>query len=121
MGASTEGSMHETFAQSQQVTSEATGVRSRLMMDDLALEHKQDEMLRVARMYFDRALAGQNKALPAINAVSGEACYLASICVSYAALFSLGEDRDDSENWNDDPIQWLRIAHGSRVVVSLSC
>lgn len=118
MAPSSERHMHETSIQSQEGTSEATGVRSRLMLDDLALEHKQGEMLRVARTYFDRALAGQNKALPAISAVSGEACYLASICVSYAALFSLGEDRDDSESWNDDPIQWLQIAHGSRVVVS---
>lgn len=95
-------------------------VRSRVRMDNLALDQQQGEMLRVARIYFDRALAGQNKALPAIDAQSGEACYLASICVSYAALFSLGEDQDEANSWLNDPIQWIRIAHGSRVVVSLN-
>lgn len=93
-------------------------VRSRLRMDHLALDQQHGEMLRVARVYFDRAVAGQNRALPAIDAESGEACYLASICVSYAALFSLGEDQDDANSWLNDPIQWYRIAHGSRVVVS---
>lgn len=94
-------------------------VRSRFRMDNLASDQQQAEMLRVAHIYFDRALAGQNKALPAIDAESGEACYLASICVSYAALFSLGEDQDETRSWLNDPIQWVRIAHGSRVVVSL--
>lgn len=92
-------------------------VKSRQQVDRLALDGQQAEMLRVARIYFDRALAGQNKALPDIDAQSGEACYLASICVSWAALFSLGED--GVHWWLDDPIQWVRIAHGSRVVVSL--
>jgi hypothetical protein len=94
-------------------------VRSRLQEDRLALDQQRGEMLRVARIYFDRALSGQNKALPAIDAESGEACYLASICVSYAALFSLGEDQNEANTWLSDPIQWVRIAHGSRVVVSL--
>jgi hypothetical protein len=93
-------------------------VRSRLRMDSLALDRQRSEMLRVARMYFERTLAGQNKALSAINAESGEACYLASICVTWAALFFLGEDQDDRNPWLSDPIQWVRIAHGSRVVVS---
>lgn len=106
---------------SEVVDSEAGSFRSRARMDHLALEQQQAEMLRVARAYFDRALAGQNKALPSIDAESGEACYLASICVSYAALFSLGEDQDEANSWLDDPIQWVRIAHGSRVVVSLPC
>ena len=99
-------------------TSENSNVRSRLRLDNLALEQQRREMLRVARIYFDRALAGQNKALPAIDAKSGEACYLASLCLTWAGLFFLGEDQDDSDPWLSDPIQWARIAHGSRVVVS---
>jgi hypothetical protein len=99
--------------------SDTAEVRSRLEKDQLALDQHRGEMLRVARIYFDRALAGQNKALPAIDAESGEACYLASICVSYAALFSLGETQNEANTWLSDPIQWVRIAHGSRVVVSL--
>lgn len=98
---------------------EIPDVRSRLQKDQPALDQQRGEMLRVARIYFDRALAGQNKALPAIDAESGEACYLASICVSYAALFSLGEDQNEANTWLSDPIQWVRIAHGSRIVVSL--
>jgi hypothetical protein len=98
---------------------ETADVRSRLQKDQLALDQHRGEMLRVARIYFERALAGQNKALPAIDAESGEACYLASICVSYAALFSLGENQNEANTWLSDPIQWVRIAHGSRVVVSL--
>jgi hypothetical protein len=98
--------------------SDTTDVRTRLRMDKLALEQQRGEMLRAARMYFDRTLAGQNKALSAIDAESGEACYLASICVTWAALFFLGEDQDDANPWLSDPIQWVRIAHGSRVVVS---
>ena len=87
-------------------------------MDRLALDDQKVEMLRVARIYFERALAGQNKALPNIDAQSGEACYLASIGVSWAAFFSLGEDHEGVHWWLNDPIQWVRIAHGSRVVVS---
>lgn len=93
-------------------------LRSRPQMDRLALDDQQVEMLRVARIYFERALAGQNKALPNIDAQSGEACYLASIGVSWAAFFSLGEDHEGVHWWLNDPIQWVRIAHGSRVVVS---
>ena len=104
---------------SEMDTSEASDVRSRLRMDHLALEQHRGESLRVARVYFDRALAGQNKALPVIDAESGEACYLASICVTWAALFFLGEDQNGTNPWLNDPIQWARIAHGSRVVVSL--
>jgi hypothetical protein len=100
--------------------SETADMRSRLQKDQLALDQHRGEMLRVARIYFDRALAGQNRALPAIDAESGEACYLASICVSYAALFSLGENQNEANTWLSDPIQWVRIAHGSRVVVSSS-
>jgi hypothetical protein len=88
-------------------------------MDHLALGQERGELLRVARVYLNRALAGQNKALPVIDAESGEACYLASICVTWAALFFLGENQDDTISWLNDPIQWARIAHGSRVVVSL--
>jgi len=98
--------------------SNTSDVRSRLRMDSLALEQQRDEMLRIARMYFDRTLAGQNKALSAMNAENGEACYLASICVTWAALFFLGEGQDETNPWLSDPIQWVRIAHGSRVVVS---
>jgi len=98
--------------------SETTDVRSRLGMDKLALEQQRGEMHRVARVYFDRALAGQNKALPTIDAESGEACYLASICLTWAALFFLGEDQDDANYGLSDPLQWARIAHGCRVVVS---
>lgn len=101
-----------------QVSSSATDAFSRLDLDHLASAQQHGEMLRVARMYFERALAGQNKALPALNAQTGEACYLASLCVSYAALFTLGEDRGDLSGWLSDPIQWVRIAHGSRIVVS---
>jgi hypothetical protein len=99
-------------------SSEISNVRSRLRLDHLALELQHGELLRVARVYFDRALAGQNKALPVIDAESGEACYLASICVTWAALFFLSEDQDGTNPWLNDPIQWARIAHGSRVVVS---
>jgi hypothetical protein len=99
-------------------SSETSNVRSRLRLDHLALEQQRGELLRVARVYFDRALAGQNKALPIIDAESGEACYLASICVTWAALFFLGEDQYGTNPWLNDPIQWARIAHGSRVVVS---
>jgi len=101
-----------------QVMPNATDGRSRLNLDHLALTEQHSEMLRVARIYFERALAGQNKALPALNAENGEACYLATLCVSYAALFALGEDRGDLSGWVSDPIQWVRIAHGSRIVVS---
>ena len=101
-----------------QVSSSATDTLSRLDLDHLASAQQHGVMLRVARMYFERALAGQNKALPALNAETGEACYLASLCVSYAALFTLGEDRGDLSGWVSDPIQWVRIAHGSRIVVS---
>ena len=100
-------------------TSEASSVRSRSRMDHLALGQERGELLRVARVYLNRALAGQNKALPVIDAESGEACYLASICVTWATLFFLGEHQDDTISWLNDPIQWARIAHGSRVVVSL--
>lgn len=96
----------------------ATDTRSRLNLDRLALTQQNIKMLRVAQKYFERALAGQNKALPALNAETGEACYLASLCVSYAALFALGEDRGDLSGWVSDPVQWARITHGSRVVVS---
>ena len=104
---------------SEMDTSEASDVRSRLGMDHLALEQQRGELLRVARVYLDRALAGQNKTLPIIDAENGEACYLASICVTWAALFFLGEDQDGTNPWLNDPVQWARIAHGSRVVVSL--
>lgn len=100
-------------------TLETSNVRSRSRMDHLGLEQERGELLRVTRVYLNRALAGQNKALPVIDAESGEACYLASICVTWAALFFLGEDQDDTISWLNDPIQWARIAHGSRVVVSL--
>jgi len=101
-----------------QVVPNATDGRSRLNLDHLALTQQHGEMLRVAQIYFERALAGQNKALPHLNVETGEACYLASLCVSYAALFALGEDRGDLSGWVSDPIQWVRIAHGSRIVVS---
>lgn len=108
------------WALPHELSSSATAdVKSRPQSDRLALDDQQAEMLRVARIYFDRALAGQNKALPDIDAQSGEACYLASIGVSWAALFSLGEDGDGVHWWLNDPIQWVRIAHGSRIVVSL--
>lgn len=111
--------MHQAWKlPSEMDSSETSNVRSRLRLDHLALEQQHGELLRVARVYFDRALAGQNKALPVIDAESGEACYLASICVTWAALFFLGEDQDGTNLWLNDPIQWARIAHGSRVVVS---
>jgi len=103
---------------SEMDTSEASDVRSRLHMDHLALEQQRGELLRVARVYFDQALTGQNKALPVIDTENGEACYLASICVTWAALFFLGEDLNSTNPWLNDPIQWARVAHGSRVVVS---
>lgn len=96
---------------------EPSNVRSRLRIDNLALEQQRSKMHRVSRIYFDRALAGQNKALPAIDVESGEACYIASLCVTWAGLFFLGEDQDDTNPWLSDPLQWARIAHGSRVVV----
>jgi hypothetical protein len=102
----------------EQAVPDATDARSRLNLDHLALAQEHGEMLRVAHMYFERALDGQNKALPTLDAETGEACYLASLCVSYAALFALGEDRGDLSGWVSDPIQWVRIAHGSRIVVS---
>jgi hypothetical protein len=102
----------------EQAVPDATDARSRLNLDHLALAQEHGEMLRVAHIYFERALAGQNKALPTLDAQTGEACYLASLCVSYAALFALGEDRGDHSGWVSDPIQWVRIAHGSCVVVS---
>ena len=104
---------------SEMDTSETSDVRSRLHMDHLALEQQRSELIRVARVYFDRALAGQNKALPILDAESGEACYLASVCVSWAALFFLGEDQDGTSPGLNNPIQWAHIARGSRVVVSL--
>jgi hypothetical protein len=111
--------IHQAWKLPSEVDSSKTSnVRSRLRLDHLALEKQRDELLRVARVYLDRALAGQNKALPVIHAESGEACYLASICVTWAALFFLGEDQDNANPWLNDPIQWARIAHGSRVVVS---
>ena len=105
---------------SEMKTSETSNVHSRLRLDHLALEQQRGELLHVARSYFDRALAEQNKALPVIDTESGEACYLASICVTWAALFFLGEDQDSTNPWLSDPIQWARIAHGSHVVVSSS-
>jgi hypothetical protein len=102
----------------EQAFTDATDAHSRLNLDHLALTQQHGEMLRVAQIYFERALAGQNKALPTLYAETGEACYLASLCVSYAALFALGEDRGDLSGWVSDPIQWVRIAHGSCVVVS---
>jgi hypothetical protein len=102
----------------EQASPDSTDARSRLGLDHLALPQQHSEMLRVAQIYFERALTGQNKALPTLNAETGEACYLASLCVSYAALFALGEDRGDLSGWVSDPIQWVRIAHGSRIVVS---
>lgn len=104
---------------SEMDATETSDVRSRLRMDHLALEQQRSELLRVARVYFDRALAGQNKSLPVLDAESGEACYLASICVTWAALFFLGEDQDGTTPGLNNPIQWAHIAHGSRVVVSI--
>jgi hypothetical protein len=102
----------------EQAVTDATDPCSRLNLDHLASTQQHGEMLRVAQMYSERALAGQNKALPTLNAETGEACYLATLCVSYAALFALGEDRGDLSGWVSGPIQWVRIAHGSRIVVS---
>lgn len=111
---------HRSWKLSSEMDASATlDLRSRLNMDHLAVEQQRGEMLRVARIYFDRALAGQNKALLAIDAESGEACYIASLCVTWAGLFFLGEDQDDADPGLNDPIQWARIAHGSRVVVSV--
>jgi hypothetical protein len=76
----------------EQISPDATDTSSRLQLDHLALTQQHHEMQRVARIYFERALAGQNKALPTLNADTGEACYLTSLCVSYAALFALGEN-----------------------------
>jgi hypothetical protein len=100
-----------------QISPDATDTSSRLELDHLTLTQQHHEMQRVARIYFERALAGQNKALPTLNADTGEACYLTSLCVSYAALFALGENRGYLSGWVSDPIQWVRIAHWSRVVV----
>ena len=116
--ANDQGALKPWNLPSEMNTPEALDGTSRLRLDDLALEQQRGEMLRVARIYFDRALAGQNRALPAIDAASGEACYLASLCVTWAGLFFLGADQDAANPGLSDPIQWVRVAQGSRVVVS---
>ena len=77
---------------------------------------RSHEMLGVSRMYFDRAIDGHRKALADLSVENIEAVYLTSILVSFHALFVLGESEEDSTLPSLDPIQWLRLAKGTRFI-----
>ena len=77
---------------------------------------RSHEMLSVSRMYFDRAIDGHRKALANLSVENIEAVYITSIMVSFHALFVLSESEDDSTLPSLDPIQWLRLAKGTRFI-----
>lgn len=74
------------------------------------------EMLTVSRVYFDRAIDGHRKALASLTVENIEAVYLASILVSFCALFTLSESESDTTLPSLDPRQWLRLARGTRFI-----
>jgi hypothetical protein len=95
---------------------------------------RSHEMLNASRIYFDRALDGHRKALAdlslenieagkqvtctAKNAAEWEIVYLTSILVSFYALFCCSESEEDPTIPASDPIQWLRVAKGTRFICS---
>lgn len=79
------------------------------------------EMLAVSRMYFDRAIDGHRKALADLTVANIESVYLTSIIVSFNALFTLSESEEDSTLPSLDPIQWLRLAKGTRFICGRWC
>lgn len=74
------------------------------------------EMLAISRMYFDRAIDGHRRALANLSVENIEAVYLTSILVSFHSLFVLSESEEDSTLPSLDPIQWLRLAKGTRFI-----
>jgi len=81
---------------------------------------RRNDMLQVAQAYFDRALDGHRTAVQNMSPDNSEAVYLTSVCVSWAALFHLSENSEDPAMPCNDPVQWVRLARGSRTIVSLS-
>lgn len=85
------------------------------------------ELRKVAQMYWDKAIEGQREALLNITEENGEAIFAASCLVSAHALIELKDARflgamgahklelDDTE-MSKDPVQWLRLARGSRAI-----
>lgn len=75
-------------------------------------------MLHISRVYFDRALEGQQRALPGLTADNARAVFMCSILVSYYALFTLSEDSQSPDLPVHDPIQWFRLARGTTLIVT---
>ena len=86
--------------------------------NDYLASRRSQEMLNISRMYFDRAIDGHRKALANLSAENIEAIYVTSILVSFHALFVLSESEEDSTLPSLDPIQWLRLAKGTRFICS---
>lgn len=83
--------------------------------DKMYLEAKRNQaMLQIARDYFSVAIESHGKALMSLTRENIEASYLASILVSFHALFTLSEPEDDSTLPTLDPVVWLRLADGTR-------
>jgi hypothetical protein len=79
---------------------------------------RSHEMLTVSRFYFDRAIDGHRKALSDLTVENIEAVYLTSILVSFLAVFVLSESDEDSTLPYVDPLQWMRLAKGTRFICS---
>lgn len=84
------------------------------------LAKRRIDMVQIAQTYFDRAIDGHRSAILNMDAEDPQAVYLTSICVSWAALFHLNENSEDPTMPCNDPVQWIRLARGTRAIVSQS-
>lgn len=73
-------------------------------------------MLTVSRFYFDRAIEGHRRALDDLSVENIESVYMTSILVSFFAVFVLSEREEDSTLPSLDPLQWMRLAKGTRYI-----
>ena len=81
------------------------------------LEAKRShEMLNAFRVYFDRAIDGHRTAIANLTVENIESVYITSILVSFAALFTLSENEGDTMFPSLDPVQWVRLAQGTRFI-----
>lgn len=76
----------------------------------------RDQMLTVSRFYFDRAIEGHRKALDDLSVENIESVYMTSILVSFHAVFVLSESEEDTTLPSLDPLQWMRLAKGTRFI-----
>lgn len=77
------------------------------------------ELLLHARKYFDRAIEGHRCGIGALTKDNVEATYIASILISFQALFSLSESDEDGLLPAVDAIVWLRLADGTRYLCDI--